>query len=109
MPPGDDPGVTQRLNPPPSSMDQGSGMPSAAMPGGAAGGSMGAGDGETQRPVVGGGDSAGSPASRAGADPYAVTSYTDPGAPAVGPEADDGTHSTMGGQPGTGSGSGSGQ
>lgn len=107
MPGGGDPGATQRLNPPPASMD--APPPRESLPSGAAGGSMDAGDGETQRPIVGGGESAGSPASHAGADPSAVTSYTDPSAPAVGPEADDGTHSTMGGQPGTGSGSGSGQ
>lgn len=102
----EDSGATQRLNPPPASMD--APPRRASMPSGAEGGSMGAGDGGMTRPMVGGGESAGSPASRAGADPTAITSYDDPNAPAVGPEADDGSHSTMGGQPGTG-GSGSGQ
>jgi hypothetical protein len=103
---GSEPGATQRLNPPPPSAT----TPTygAAVPGGAEGGSLGGGDLVTNRPIVGGGDSSGSPASRAGADPHAVTSYEDPNAPAVGPEADDTTHSTMGGQAPTG-GSGSGQ
>jgi hypothetical protein len=105
--PDGDSGATQRLNPPPASLDPP--PPRASMPGGAEGGSIGAGDMGTSRPMVGGGESAGSPASRAGADPYAVTSYDDPNAPAVGPEADDGSHSTIGGQPGPGGGSGSGQ
>lgn len=104
---GEDPGATQRLNPPPATLD--APPPRASMPSGAEGGSPGPGDLGTNRPMVGGGESAGSPASRAGADPRAVTSYDDPNAPAVGPEADDGSHSTLGGQPGTGSGSGSGQ
>jgi hypothetical protein len=101
-----DPGATQRLNPPP----YGQTTPGydAAVPSGAEGGSLGGGDLGTNRPIVGGADSAGSPAARAGADPDAVTSYEDPNAPAVGPEADDTTHTTMGGQAPTG-GSGSGQ
>ncbi len=118
MSPSGDPGATQRLGPlPGSSTDPASATPSAmramgdtasdsSVPSGAEGGSLGGGDLGINRPFVGGGESAGSPAARAGADPHAVTSYEDPGAPAVGPEADDGSHSTLGGQSGSGSGSG---
>ncbi len=99
------PGSTSNSTPPATDTENASPSDSS-VPSGAEGGSLGGGDLGTNRPFVGGGESAGSPAARAGADPHAVTSYEDPGAPAVGPEADDGTHSTLGGQPGSGSGSG---
>ena len=84
--------------------------PRASMPSGAAGGSVGAGDGETSRPSSAAARAPVALPLDAGANPHAVTSYDDPSAPAVGPEADDGTHTTLGGQsPTGGSGSGSGQ
>jgi hypothetical protein len=56
------------------------------------------------QPLVGGGESFGSPATRAGASPEAAAESQRPGDTSISPDADDGEHTTMGGSGSTGGG-----